>query len=466
MKLFKERYIKHSGLIVLSILALSSCKINQEYQQATVEEDALYRDVSTTDTTSVADMPWQQVFTDSTLQALISEGLDKNLDLQVAIARIKSAEANLRSSKGALLPSFSINGSASYSKLANVPSVATGFATEQYQLYGSTSWEIDLWGKLRSAKRAALANLLASDAYKRTVQTQLIASIATQYYTLLALDEQLVITNQNVAKLGEYQRTMEELQNASLVTGADLMQSKANLHATEAMVPDLKQQIRETENALSILLGRSPGAIERNNIEGQQPAIPLETGVPSLLLSNRPDVQQAEMQLRSAFEMVNSARAYFYPSITLSGAGGFTAGGIDELFDPSSLFGNIAGGLMQPVFNNGANKARLESNIAAKEEAYATFKQTLLTAGQEVSNALFAYDMADDKLDSRTQQLDALEKAVSYNEELLQYSESDYLNVLTAQQNLLSAQLNVVTDRLQKLQSMIELYRALGGGWK
>ncbi|MEQ9442266.1 MAG: efflux transporter outer membrane subunit [Cyclobacteriaceae bacterium] len=457
---------KYPGVAsILFLLTISSCNLHKEYQQQFSRDD-LYRGIETSDTTSLADIPWNEVFTDTVLQGLISEGLTANLDLKIAVANIQRAEANFLQAKGALLPGLDVAGSASFSKLANTISVASGFAQQQYQLYGSASWEVDIWGKLRSAKRSALANVLASEAYRRAVQTRLIADIANNYYTLLALDKQLEITEQTVEFREEYVETVEFLKNAATVTGADLMQSRANQFSAEVMVPDLKQAIREVENALSILLGKSPDEINRTALEAQNPRELLDTGVPSLLLSNRPDVQQAEFEVRSAFEMVNSARAYFYPSLTLTGASGFAAQDISELFNPTSVFGNIAGGLLQPVFNQNVNKARLQVNIANREEAYAIYEQTLLSAGEEVSNALYAYDMAEQKISVRQNQLEALENAVDYNQELLQYGSANYVDVLTSQQNLLSAQLSGVEDQLQKLQAIVELYRALGGGWE
>lgn len=460
--------VPHILSVILLTMLLYSCGLNSKYQRQDLAHKDLFRDVDTTvaDTNSIADIPWKEVFTDPVLQGLINEGINANLDLKVAVARMKSAEAALMQQRGALLPSVEIDGSATYAKLANTISVASGFATEQYQLYGAASWELDIWGKLRSSKRGALADLLASDAYRRTVQTQLIATISTNYYALLALDQQLKITEETVESRKKYVQTVESLIDVGSVTGADLMQSKANRYAAEVTIPELKQQIREIENAMSTLLARSPGTIERSTLDDQQLEMELETGVPSLLLANRPDVQQAEMQLRSAFEAVNVARAYFYPQISLSGSVGYASTDASVLLDPANFFSRLAAGLVQPLFNQNTNRARLKANKAAQEEALYTFEQTFLSAGEEVSNALFSYEMALEKIDLRKEQLAALENAVDYNEELLEYSTASYVDVLTSQQNLLSAQLNAIDDRLQKLQAVVELYRALGGGWK
>jgi outer membrane protein TolC len=232
-------------------------------------------------------------------------------------------------------------------------------------------------------------------------------------------------------------------------------------------IPDLRQNIRETENALSILLGRNPGGIARDSINNQRVRIDLQTGIPLQLLVNRPDVQEAEYQLRYYFELTNVARAYFYPSLTITAAGGLSNVNISQLFSASSLFGNIIGGLVQPIFNQGLNKQRLRVAQAQQEEYIALFKKTLLAAGQDVSNALYNYQAATEKMKIRSLQIGFLEKSVEFTKELLKYTaNTNYTDVLTSEQSLLAAQLSSVSDKVQQLQAMVALYRSLGGGWK
>ncbi|SDL99685.1 efflux transporter outer membrane subunit [Siphonobacter aquaeclarae] len=453
------------GALTLALL-LASCKVTQPYERPAVRTQGLYRDVAATDTTSLADTPWDRLFPDTLLQRLIAEGIANNLDLKTAMTRIQAAEANLAQSKMAFFPSVTGNGATSVAKVPNVPSAATGFASRQYQLYVNSSWEADIWGKLRSTKRSYVAALLQSESYRRAVQTQLIANIANAYYSLLAYDAQLKITQQNVDIWIENVSTMKELKEAAVVTGAAVVQSEASRYAAEVTIPTLKQSIRETENALSVLLGRVPGPISRTTIEAQQVPDSLTTGVPAQLLSRRPDVQQAEYGLISAFELTNVAKTYFYPSLTLTANAGFSAVALGDLFKSASIFGNLAAGLAQPIFNKGLNTQRLKAAQATQEQSLIAFQSTLLTAGQEVSNALFAYQTAGDRAVLRTRQLAALEKSVEYTKELLKYSSANYTEVLVAQQSMLTAQLNSVGDRLQQLQSVVNLYRALGGGWK
>lgn len=467
------KYIKQGAVMVL-VTVLASCHIAHTYQRPVTPAASGFRGATATnDSATLADMPWHALFSDTLLQRHIQRGLDSNLDLKVAVARIKAADANLRQSKAAFLPSLTADADFTLSKTskAQISSLGGSATTipivRQYALTASTSWEADIWGKLRSNKRAYLAALLESEAYKRAVQTQLIADIANNYYALLAYDKQLAITEQTVIIRKNDIETVKALKEAATLTGADVVQSEATLYAAIVSIPDIKQNIRETENALSLLLGQAPDSIARTQLDYQQPVTDLKTGVPVQLLSNRPDIQQAEWNLRNAFELTNVARTYFYPALTVTGTGGWaTANTLKGFFD-GTFYGNLISGLTQPIFNQGLNKQRLKVAQATQEQSLYNFKTTMLTASQEVSNALYKYENALAKTDARTHQLTALKKAVDYTKELLKYtSNTNYTDVLTSETNLLSAQLSGINDRLQQLQSVVNLYRALGGGWK
>lgn len=458
-------------LLVISGVLVLSCKISRPYQQPEIKTDSLYREHRSIDTASLAAMPWQNLFTDTALKALISEGLVHNLDLKIAIQKIYEAQATLGQTKNALLPSLNGNASVSHGRqsaaaLDYPPGTSINTTTTLYQLSLNASWEADIWGKLSSTKRAALATLLQTDAAKRAIQTQLIADIANNYYNLLALDKELDITTKTLQNRMKDVETMKVLKEADVVTGAAVVQSEANRYAAEVAIPDIKRSIRETENALDLLLGRAPGPINRARLDDQQPNTLLLTGLPSQLLKNRPDVQQAEYTFKTAFENTNVAKAYFYPSFTITSSGGFSNLTLKDFFI-NSIFYNIAAGLTQPIFNQGINKARLKTARAKQEEAMYQYQQTVLTAGAEVSNALYAYQSAKDKDDARIKQIAALVRSVDYTQQLLRYSSAtNYTDVLTSEQSLLSAQLNGVTDKLQQLQATVNLYRALGGGWR
>ncbi|WP_345332103.1 efflux transporter outer membrane subunit [Mucilaginibacter defluvii] len=469
-----KRY-KWPVLAALSAAMIVSSCVTKKYQRPdlNVQTDKLYRDTTINDTTSIATVPVEQLFADTVLQGLIKEGIQNNLDLKTAMQRINEAYATVQQTKAAFFPSLSGNATITRNKqsLAGLnfpPEFANSFilTTTTHQLGLSTSWEADIWGKLSSSKRSALANFFASDAGKRAVQTQLVANIANNYYSLLALDKQLAITEQTLKNRITDVETMKALKESAIVTGAAVVQSEANRYAAEVTIPDLKRSIRETENALSILLARAPGAIKRTSLDEQKPYADMQMGVPSQLLKNRPDVQQAEFAFRSAFENTNVARTYFYPALTITAQGGVSSLKIKNLFD-NSIFYNIVGGLTQPIFAKGENRARLRTAKAQQEQAYYAFQQSVLTAGSEVSNALYAYQTAVEKQTSRAKQLEALQKSVDFTKELLRYSSAtNYTDVLTSEQSLLAAQLNSVGDKLQQLQAIVNLYRSLGGGWK
>jgi multidrug efflux system outer membrane protein len=451
-------------MMLIVIISLASCKILQPYKQPDiVSEEKLFRDLATNDSTNIADIPWRSLFTDKFLQNLIEEAINNNPDLQIAVIRMKRAEANLSQSKSAFFPTLSAYANASYQKN---DALAPGLPA-LYELYGLTSWEADIWGRLRSAKRANLSLFLESEAYRRAVMTQLIANVAISYYTLLAYDAKLQVTEKTIEYRNSDVETMKLMKDNDLVTGADLVQSQANLYSAKVTIPELKLSIYDTENALSVLLGRNPGPIERSTLDEQKIADNLKTGIPAQLLANRPDVQEAEYHFRYGFEMTNVARKYFYPSLTLSATGGITATDLSKMFSASSIFWNIVGGLTQPIFNQGQNRQRLKIAQANQEEYLITFKQTLLNAGQEVVNAMHGYQSATEKITLRASQIDYLEKSVDYTMELLKYTSStNYTDVLTSEVNLLSAQLNGINDKLQQLQAVVSLYQSLGGGWK
>ncbi len=459
-------------LMVIAAALLSACSITKKYERpTTLSTDKLYRDEASADSTTIADMPWQSVFKDEKLNALIQKGLDNNLNLKNAIENIIQAQASLRQSKLAYYPTLQLDANATHTKQSeaglNFPAgININTLTTTYKLGLSTSWEADIWGKLSSSKRAALATYLATDAAKQAVQTQLISDIANNYFRLLAYDKSLKITQETLESRIKNVATIKDLKEGAIVTGAAVVQSEANQYAAEVLIPDLKQSIRETENALNILLGQAPGPIDRGELETQVIPENIAIGVPSQLLQNRPDVRQAEFNFRVAFESTNLAKTYFYPSLTLTASGGFSNLELKDFFS-NSIFYSIIGGLTQPIFNQGKNKLRLTTAQSQQLQAYNKFQQSLLTAGQEVSNALYSYQMAVEKEDSRQKQIEALIKAVDFTQQLLEYSSAtNYTDVLTSEQNLLAAQLSGINDNLQKLQAVVNLYRALGGGWK
>ena len=445
---------------------LSSCHIYKKYERPEVDANGLYRDpVSMTDTlvsdtANMANLPWEEVFTDPKLQDLIRTGLERNTNLHTALLQVSEARASLMTSRLSYLPSLNLTPQGGISSFDGNKGSWTWSAPV------AASWQLDLFGGILNSKRAARVALEQSEAYRQAVQTQVVASIATYYYTLLMLDKQLEITEETVVLWKENVETMKALKEGASVNEAAVVQSEANYYAVVASVSSLKDQIRQTENALSLLLRQAPQQIERGTLDEQHLPDEIKAGVPIQLLANRPDVKVAEMSLASMYYNTNSARAAFYPSITISGSAGWTNSAGSMIVNPGKVLLSALGSLTQPLFNRGANIARLKIAKAQQEEAMLAFEQAILNAGAEVSNALSQYETATQTLEQRILQINSLEKSVEYTQDLLSFGTSTYLEVLTAQQSLLSAQLSGVSDQFSQMQALVTLYQALGGGVK
>lgn len=453
------------GMLCATAL-LSSCHIYKSYDRPEdIQTAGLYRDTLSTGDTLVSDtanfgnLPWREVFTDPQLQALIQQGLNDNTDLQTAALKVKESQAALLSARLAYAPSIGL------SPQGTLSSFDHSAATKTYSLPVTASWEIDLFGKLLNAKRGAQVTLLQTKAYRQAVQTQIIAAIANTYYTLLMLDRQMDISEQTADILKRNAETMQAMKDAAMTNQAAVSQSEAAYAQVLASLPGIRQSIRETENALSMLLKQAPQSIKRSTLEEQQLPSEFSVGIPLQLLSNRPDVKAAEMSLASTYYNANSARAAFYPQITLSGSGGWTNNAGGMILNPGHLLASAVGALTQPLFYRGANIARLKIAKAQQEEAKLAFQQTVLNAGSEVSNALSLYQTTTEKAVSRTLQVEASQKASEATKELFQLGASTtYLEVLSAEQSLLSARLSQVSDSFDRMQAVVSLYQALGGG--
>tara|TARA_R110002049_G_scaffold47793_19_gene138072 strand:+ start:481 stop:1884 length:1404 start_codon:yes stop_codon:yes gene_type:complete len=457
-------------LVVSTSLVVTSCFVAKDYNRPELPEtENLYRtDKLPTDSTSMADVSWTDLFTDANLKQYIEEGLLNNLDIRVAIQKIAAADAYMKQGKAAYLPS--LNGKASMthqelSKNSQFGSIFSG-SLEQFELTGNLSWEADIWGKIRSSKRAGEASYLQSVAAHQAVKTKLVSGIASTYYQLLALDAQLEVTKKTIITRNSSVATIQALKEAGQVTQVAVDQNIAQYNNAKALQVDLKAAIFRTENALNFLLGRSSETIDRSILDNQTLDSEIKLGVSATLLSNRPDVMAAEYGLINAFEMTNVARSNFYPSLAITATGGFQSLQLDELLSANSLFATIVGGLTQPIFNQRKIKTQNEVAKAQQEQALLAFKKTLLTAGNEVSNALYGYNAETEKFEYRQKEVEALRNAESNSEELLKNGYANYLDLLTARQSALNAELNVIDNKLQQLLTVVNLYEALGGGWK
>lgn len=439
--------------ITIAALALSSCGLYKQYEREEMHfVDSLYRRMNVPqDSISTGSIAWDRIFTDPILHEWIQDGLDYNTDLNVARLKVKEAEAALLAARWALLPG------ADFSAQGGLPG--------QFSASIGASWQTDIFGGLRNAKRRAQAALEQSEAYRQAVQTQLVATIANSYYTLLMLDEQLSISTRTKNTWEESIRTLEALKRAGKTNEAAVLQAKANKLSVEANILTLEKEILAVENSFCALLGIVPMPVERSSMAMQELPETLSAGVPLDLLSRRPDVRQAELALAQTFYSVNSARASFYPNITLSGAIGWTTGNGNIALDPGSLIANFIAGLTQPIFGRGVNKARLQAAQAQHEQAAYLFRQSLLDAGVEVNNALTMWQTAKKRVELDKKQVLNLQAAVWNTQLLMKHGNADYLEVLTAQKNLLQAELTEASDRFDEVQSVINLYQALGGGY-
>lgn len=453
-------------MILVSAAALmSSCGIYNKYERPEVNATGLVRDVtSNTDTLAVADttsfgnLPWRSVFTDPQLQALIEQGLANNVDLLNAALNVKMVEAQLTAAKLAFVPSFT------FSPQGTISSWDGSKTTKTYSLPINASWSIDLFGNLLNQKRSAQMALLATKDYQLVVKTNLIANIANAYYTLLMLDKQLEIVDnmtQLTRETWDMMKLQKELNNAKETS---VQSAEANYYSVLAQAADLKRQIRETENSLSLLLGQQAQTIGRGKLENQSLPTEFSTGVGIQMLNNRPDVHYAEMTLAQCFYDTQAARSQFYPNITISGSGAFTNSSGAGIVNPGKWLLQAIGSLVQPIFQNGRLVAQLKVAKATQEQAYNTWQNAVLAAGSEVSNALVLYNSSDEKSKLEQKQIESLTKNVQYTKDLFSMGGSTYLEVITAQQSLLNAELAKVQDDFYKMQAVVNLYYALGGG--
>ena len=439
--------------IAVALLSLSSCGLYKKYEREQMWfVDSLYRRMETPDErTSAASISWDNMFTDPILQEWIQLGLDYNTDLNVARHRVQEAEAALLSAKWALLPGASFT--------------AQGGAPGTFTAKAEASWQADIFGSLRNGKRKAQAAVEQSKAYQQAVQTQLVATIAGSYYTLLMLDEKLSISKRTMQTWEENIRTLEALKRAGKTNEAAVLQAKANKLNVEASVLTLEKEILAMENSFCALVSIVPMPIERSSLQDLEFPESLSVGVPAELLSRRPDVRQAELALAQTFYAVNSAKAAFYPSLTLSGALGWTTQNGNIVLDPGALISNFVGALTQPIFGRGANKARLQAAQAQREIAAWQFRQSLLDAGVEVNNAVTLWQTAKKRVELDKKQILNLQASVWNTQLLMKHGNANYLEVLTAQKNLLQAELSEVSDKFDEIQAVINLYQALGGGY-
>lgn len=453
--------MKQIILAITVIFLVSSCSTYKKYNRPKeiTAENLFGEDIVQFDTSTIASIPWREFFIDTQLQSLIDTGLVNNSDLRIAALRVVQAEASLSAARLAYLPGVSLN------PQGNISSYSREKAVKTYSLGLSADWEIDIAGKMTNEKRGAFATLQQQKNYRQAVSTQLVATIANSYFNLLTLDEQLSISRQSIESWDEIIRTLEVRKTVGETNEASVAQAKASRHEVEISILSLLQQLKTMENSLCQLLGWTPRTINRSDLKSQIFPDTLAVGIPLQLLENRPDIRQAEYALQAAFYSTNVARAAFYPSLTLGGTIGWTNNSGAAIVNPGNWLLNALGSLTQPLFNRGKNIANLKIARAQQEEALISFQQKLLDAGAEVNDALSQWQNAQQRLNVSHRQIEELENAVRSTRLLMTHSDnSSYLEVLTAQQSLLAAQLTETQEQFDKIQGIIKLYHALGGG--
>ena len=467
--------MKRSIYIIICAFALSSltgCGLYKKYERPDVDVNGIVRDTAnvnavlpvSADTTNFGDVAWQEVFTDPQLQKLINMALEDNVDMLNAAENVKMAEAQLQAARLAFIPSFNFTPSGTLAKALSGPFESSEWS-KTYSLPVTATWNVDLFGNLLSQNRSAKVALIASQDYQQAVRSRVICGVANCYYTLLMLDRQLEILS-DMEKLTKETWEMMKLQKE--LRGAretSVVSAQAANLSVKSQKIDMQRQIRETENTLSLLTGVSAQSIARGRLADQQLPTSFATGVNISLLSNRPDVHAAEMKMAQCFYGIETARSRFYPGLNISATGAFTnsltGAGISN---PGFWIANFVAGLTQPIFQNGKLVAGLKVAKAQYQQAYNEWEYSILSAGSEVSNALVLYNSSHQKSIVDRERVEVLTKSVDYTRELFRMGSSSYLEVITAQQNLLNAELNQVADDFNKMQAVINLYSALGGG--
>lgn len=456
-------------IIGLAAVTLTGCKsLYGKYERPAVNTSGLIRDavndndtLAVTDTTSFANIPWRSVFTDPQLQTLIEKTLANNPDLLNAALNIDMAEAQLKVAKLAFLPGIT------FTPQGTISTWDGQKANKTYSLPVNASWDANLFGSLTAAKRSTQVSMLQMKDYQVAVQTKLIANVANMYYTLLMLDKQLqIVTDMEKLTKDTWGIMKVQLQTVRGVRSTAVQSAESNYLSVQTQKEDIKRQIRETENSLSLVMGEQAHAISRSTLDAQSLPTTFSTGVGVQLLSNRADVHANEMALANCFYNIEVARARFYPSLTITASGAYTNSGGMGIINPGKILLSAVGSLTQPIFMNGQLRAGLRVAEDQYKQALNTWQSSVLSAGSEVSNALVLYNASDAKSKLEQKRIAVLKKNVEDARNLMASAGATYLEVITAQSNLLNAQLNQVQDDFSKMQAVVNLYYALGGGAK
>jgi len=458
-------------LAVLAVLLAGGCKLGPDYQRPDLKPPQTFRWQPDAEPGSLGDLGWWEIYHDPTLQALIREALDNNLDVRIAAARIDQARAALGSAHLQQLPQISARAgverqrSSQFEIPPGAPPISNVFSVE-----GSLSYEFDFWGKYRRASEAARAELLASEFSKQDVVSSLVSGVATAYFTLLTFDEQLAITRHTLETRQKFVDLTRAQHERGTVSGLDVATAEAQLAVAQANIPDLERQVAQTEDQLSVLLGHNPDAVLRTanapfeHISDNTPAPP--AGLPSQLLQRRPDLRAAEQNLVAANAQVGVAKAALFPSITLTATGGNASTALSDLFSGPARTWSVGAGLLQPLLDSQRNLYQIDFADAQKREALLRYQKSVQIAFQEVSDALVARQKYAEFQQAQQAQVDAQQRADTIASARYRIGYSSYFNVIDADRDLFTSELTLSSAHLNTLLSLVQLYRALGGGWQ
>ena len=471
-----KRYINPYSFLILMAVFISACKVSKDVATPKAELPANFRNAAnTSDTSSIADIQWKSFFTDVTLQKLIDSAIAKNYDMQIAVKNIEASQLLFKQVKWNYVPELNLNVTANTNRPSNNSlnglSASQFLGTKHVEDYNANlalTWEADIWGKIRNQSRSALASYLQTAEAKKLLQTNIVASVSQGYYNLLMLDDQLAIAQKNV-KLNDSTLRIIRLQfDAGQTTLLAVQQAEAQRLSAAQLVPGFEQNIAIQENAIKILTGSLPDRVERT-VRLEEVAIPenLSAGVPSAVVSRRPDVKSAELALTIANANVGIAQANMYPSLTITGSGGLNSFRASNWFNiPASLFGTVAGAVAQPLLQHRQLKTQYKVALVDREKTVLQFRQSVLNAVGEVSDALVKIEKLKTQQGIIADRVSTLQKATSNANLLFRNGQATYLEVITAQSNVLQSELDLATVKNARLNAVSDLYRSVGGGWK
>ena len=470
-----KRNIYHFSFFIALLVLINACSVHKKYEQPQLDVPATYRGVSYSDTSTIADIEWRRFYIDTDLQKLIETGLDNNHDLLVAIKRMEMSTKRVQQSKLLNLPDLNLQITGQYNRPSNnslngisVKNFLGKSHVENYMAVGNLSWEVDVWGKIKGQKELALARYLQSQEGIKAVQTSLVAQIAQGYYNLLMLDKQLEIARSNLALNDSFLVATRLLKDAGISNALAVQQAEVQKRSTELLIPQLEEAIELQENSIQVLTGQMPGPVKRNSkLDELNLFTGIEAGTPVAIVSRRPDVRTAELDLIAANAEAGIAKANLYPALNLTLGGGLESFRASNWFNlPNSLFGLVAGTIAQPVFQRGRLKTEADVALLQREEAVIRFRQSVLQATTEVTDALLQLRKLKEQEAIAAAQTDTLHKAIETAQLLFRSDLATYLEIITVQGNALQAELELAAIRRNQLTSKVELYRALGGGWK